>query len=59
MKTFKNANYTKRNYECSNVIACVGPQAPATGSWVESTDSILTGLTRLWTVGDVTFYGFL
>ena len=66
MATFANANFTKRNYDCTNVVAAVAEQAPSFGFsghpadyWVEADDSILNGLTKLGSVAGVTFYGYM
>ena len=60
-KTFKNKNFTKRDYEATNVVACVAETAPATpdNRWVEADDSILNGLMPLWIERGVRFYGHL
>lgn len=60
MKIYRNANYVQRNYECTNIVACVTTSAPSTGAnWVEADESVLQGLTKLWREGDVTFWGYL
>lgn len=61
MKTYRNANWVKRNYECTNVVACISPVKPTSGhaEWVESDESILEGLTMLHSIGAATFYGYL
>lgn len=56
--TFKNKNFTKRNYECTNVVACVAETAP-NANYVPADDSILEGLTQLWIEGGVRYYGYL
>jgi hypothetical protein len=55
---FKNKNYTKRDYETTNIVACVADIAP-NENWIESDESALTGLTQLWTQSGVTFYGHM
>ena len=48
MKTFKNKHFTgKRNYECTNVVACQSTSAPD-DNWIECDDSILSKLQKLW-----------
>lgn len=61
MKTYRNANWTKRDYECINVVACVSPVNPTSGyaEWVEAGEEILEGLTLLHSIGAATFYGYL
>jgi len=58
MKTYKNKNYTKRNYECTNVICCVAVNAP-NYNWIECKESELIGLTPLHTENGVKYYGYL
>jgi hypothetical protein len=55
---YKNKNYTKRDYETTNIVACVADSAP-NENWIESDESALTGLTQLWTQSGVTFYGHM
>ena len=42
MKTFKNINFTKRNYECTNIVFCQAENAPDT-NWVECEEKEITG----------------
>ena len=58
MKTFKNRNFTKRDYECTNVVACQAVSAPS-ADWVPCDGSVLDGLTHLETVADVRYFGWL
>ena len=58
MKTYRNTKYTTRNYDCTNVVACVAAAAPA-NHWQPADESILKGLTKLYAAGDVTYYGHL
>lgn len=60
MATFKNKNFTKRDYEATNIVACVADDAPATpdNRWIE-TDMDISNLSHLWTQADVRFYGYL
>lgn len=37
-KTYKNKNFTKRNYECTNVVFAVGETAPRGEQWVETSE---------------------
>jgi len=67
MKTFRNANFTSRNYECTNVVCCqtdnlAQAQAMMPGAnWIEcSEDEIIKGrMTQLWRQGDVCFFGWM
>jgi len=57
--TFKNKAWDgKRDYECTNVVACVAEHAPD-ASWIECDDRILNGLTQLWIIRDVRYFGYL
>lgn len=58
MKTFKNKNFVKRNYECTNVIFCIGKEAP-NDNWVETEESIPKNMQSLWTENGVQFYGHM
>jgi len=58
MNTYRNKNYTKRNYECSNVIACVAEIAP-NDNWVLADEDILQPLMKLWIENGVRYYGYL
>ena len=59
MKTFKNTNWTKRNYNCTNVVCCQGETAPAKGNWVEVDDDAIKGMTQLWIENNVRFWGYM
>jgi hypothetical protein len=48
----------KRDYECTNVIACQAKSAPSEW-WIECDDTILTGLNKLWIEHGVQYYGHL
>ena len=61
---FRNKNYTDRNYEATNVIACVvTSQAPDDfilgDRWVADPDLIISNLTHLYTQSGVRYYGHL
>jgi len=66
--TFKNTNWTERNYETSNIVACAleadefrpNPIPSAVyGTWASVDCSILKGLTPLFLQGGVRYYGYL
>lgn len=61
MATFKNKNFTKRDYEATNIVACVADEAPASpdGRWVAADDSVIAGLTQLWIQCGVRYYGHM
>jgi hypothetical protein len=62
MATFRNKHFTKRDYEATNIVACVSASAP-NDNYVPADDSILFGLTSLWLERvngqEVRFYGYL
>jgi len=58
MQTFKNIYYTSRNYDCTNIVACVAEVAP-NDNWQPTDETVLAGLEHLWTEGGVRFYGYL
>jgi hypothetical protein len=58
MKTFKNTSFLKRDYECTNVVACQG-NAPPEGTWEECDESILIGIKPLWIIAGVRFFGHM
>lgn len=61
MATFKNKNFVKRDYEATNVVACVADEAPASpdGRWVASHDALVVGLTPLWIESGVQYFGHM
>jgi len=58
LKTFRNTKFTKRDYECSNVVACQAETAPGP-QWVECDESFLAKMDRLWIQGGVRYFGWL
>lgn len=58
MNIYRNTKFTKRNYECTNIVACVAESAPAS-NYEACSDDLLRGLTRLHTQNGATFYGYL
>lgn len=60
MKTFKNKNFIKRNYELTNVVVCQAEKAP-NENWVEVESKIINemNLMKLWIEKDIQFYGWL
>ena len=67
---FKNANWTSRNYDCTNIVFAVtdGDEAPTffysgetapEGSWVPSDDKeLFNKCEQIGMVAGVRFYGF-
>ena len=61
--TFRNGNWTKRNYECTNVVACEAEAAPG-DNWVPVdsayVEAILNrGGCQLEICAGVRYYGWL
>ena len=59
MTTYRNTSFTKRDYECTNVVACQSDTAAPAGNWEVADESILRGLTMLWVQAGVRYYGFM
>ena len=61
MTTYRNKYFTKRNYECQNLVACVAESAPVTadGRWVLDVDGSVNvrALDHLYTQAGATYYG--
>ena len=58
MKTYRNTRFTCRDYECTNVVACVS-DTPPNDNWIECDASTLDGLMMLWIQNGVRYYGWL
>lgn len=64
-KTFRNANFKTRNYECTNVVCCQAPSLEAAqlanpnAKWVECKASEVRSMETLWEQGGVVFFGWL
>jgi hypothetical protein len=62
---FKNLHFTKRDYECTNVVACepVDDGAVIPPGYVESNDDVfrayVRNLTPFWIESGVRYYGYL
>lgn len=61
MRTFKNKNFKKRDYECTNVVFCQGDKNPDPEIWEESNEIEInkTGCTPLFRKGDCIYFGYL
>lgn len=57
MKSFKNKNFTKRNYECTNVVFCKAESAP-NENWIECDESEIN-CEQLWIENNVRYFGYL
>lgn len=58
MKTFWNTKFTKRNYECTNIVACVATEAPA-AHWQECDAGKISGLMQIEIVRGVRYFGWM
>lgn len=66
MAVYRNRYFTKRDYECTNVVACEADERPQTPDdrWVSTTGRLqLEGLDHLYTETQngktVRYYGYL
>lgn len=63
MTMFRNKHFTKRDYECTNVVACLAHQAP-NENYIPTTHEELNAMLKspvqpLWIEGGVQYYGYL
>jgi hypothetical protein len=61
MKTFKNKNFKGINYYCTNVIFCIGENAP-TDNWVECSPTemdMVPYLSKLYVSNEITYFGIM
>ncbi len=58
MQVFKNKSFTKRNYDCTNIVACMAENAPDE-NYEPVQAVILNRLTHLYTQNGVRYFGFL
>ena len=56
---FKNKLFVKRDYETSNIVACIAETAPPSpdGRWQPAQSEDLYGLTPIYTERGVEFWG--
>jgi hypothetical protein len=65
MNTYRNSNFTKRNYDCTNIVACRTEHNPSERgdktniAWTPAVDEVINGLTMLWICDGVEYYGYL
>lgn len=57
-KIFRNTLWTRRSYECTNIVACEAETAPGP-QWVECGPEILEGLKPLHRQGGARYWGHL
>jgi hypothetical protein len=58
---YRNTNFTKRDYDTTNVVAAVSldGRAPRGDGWQVADESALFGLTSLWIESGVRYFGYL
>lgn len=65
MKTFRNTSFTKRNYECTNIVMCQTDGDPKVQgdrqsiAWEETTQQIPAGMVSLYVCNGVRYFGYL
>jgi len=58
VKVFLNSAFERRNYEVTNVVACLAEVAPGP-QWVECDETILARLSPLWIQNNVRYFGWI
>lgn len=58
MAFYRNTNFTKRNYNCTNVAACEAESAPS-DNYVECDESFVANMQKLWAENGVRYYGWM
>lgn len=63
MQMFRNKHFTKRDYECTNVVACLAESAPNV-NYIPTTHEELNAMLRspiqpLYIEAGVQYYGYL
>lgn len=67
-KYFRNKNFTKRDYECTNIVAAVvlgndemypAVTTPKGGNWEVDNSGVLKGLMLIQRVAGVEYWGYL
>jgi hypothetical protein len=59
MNAYRNTKFVNRDYECTNIVACLAESKPDQEHWEPCEHTIFVGLTRLWTERGVHYYGFM
>jgi hypothetical protein len=57
MNTYRNTCSTKRNSDCATIVACQSKVAPSK-NWEAAPDSVLIGLSHLYTKNGVRYFGY-
>lgn len=66
-KVFKNKNFKKRDYECTNLVYAVGEKQPEGDFWVETKEfetvnndiEFATNTTSLYVSNGIRYFGYL
>lgn len=60
-KVYRNTLFTKRDFEATNIVACeqLETWAKIESVYEEADASILEGLSALWVIEGVRYYGYL
>jgi hypothetical protein len=58
MKTFRNTNWTRRDYENTNIIFCQCDEAPA-AYWVKCDEIEIGKCQQLWIQDGIKYFGHL
>lgn len=58
---YRNTRFTKRNYECTNIAACipVSAEAKIPEGYEVAPAALLNNMTPLWIEGGVQYWGWL
>lgn len=58
---FRNKNFKRRDYECTNIVACVvlGENLPDSKNWVRDPFYPIENLTPLYIENNIRYYGYL
>lgn len=66
MNVYRNRNWTRRDYEQTNIIAVVSDKLPTIGFsgakadyWVKADEALLIGLEQIGKFNGMTFCGYL
>lgn len=60
-KVFRNKNFTKRDYECTNIAACsiVDEGARVPENYEPADESLIANMQPLWIEGGIRYWGWL
>ena len=61
MEVYRNTRFTKRNYECTNVAACLvydaGSKVPE--GYEPANESLISNMNPLWIEAGIQYWGWL